>query len=328
MKSDSVVPSGYLERLPRSCLPYFEYKFLEDDVLRGGVRRTLDDLQTHGAIVRFGGASSGEFMVALQHAPYDSEIFGMNMWKVSQLFMTPKSTADATLTARLLTKEVMEVFREMKVDHLSLSLSTNLPHCTELFNAFSEAGFYYINTLLTFGCLSEEWKPPQEAPGSKDITIRPASPSDEEQLREICARSFEIDRFHGDPHLPKAGSDRIYEKAIRNAIKGVYADTLLVAECDHRVAGYYSARVERLAGADLRRGVAISAAVNREFRKRGVFRMLHRGLMDWFSRNADFSEMGTYLNNLAVHRVWTEDALRIVRCQHNLASCRGREVGA
>lgn len=308
----------FINTIPREYLPHFEYKFFDDRLLRRKVQSDLHIIQSQGGIVKYEDLGSGKYMFAMKKSQYDSEIFGMNMWQLSHCFINARSDNGYSRTATLMTKEILNVIFQMKINYLSFSISSNVPQCKEIFNSFIAQGGYYINTILTFCCLGEKLAKYRRRKAEKEIIIREAMPSDESELKKISKNSFKIDRFHGDPNLSREKSDLIYELAICNAVKGVYADVLLVAECDGKIAGYYSARFEKLDG--IKKGSAISAAVGSEFRNRGVFRALHESLMIWFYKNVDFCEMGTYLNNIPVHKVWTDDTLTIVRCQHYLGA--------
>jgi dTDP-4-amino-4,6-dideoxy-D-galactose acyltransferase len=75
--------------------------------------------------------------------------------------------------------------------------------------------------------------------GEERSTLRPAGAEDEAPLRELARSNHRITRFYADPRFPDERCDELYATWISRSLEG-WADAVLVAEAEGRLAGYVS----------------------------------------------------------------------------------------
>jgi hypothetical protein len=181
-------------------------------------------------------------------------------------------------------------------------------------------GFYYINTLLTFKMEKEEFKSLNHPEThNNEIIVRPAENTDLDAVYDIASKSYKLDRFHLDDNLDRDKCNLFQAASAENSLLRGYADIIFIAEYKGRVAGYYSGKKYHDVDLDVTIGNAIISAVDESTRGLGVFSSLNKYLLQWFHQHVDLAEMGTYVNNKPVHKVWTNNRLSIVRGSHQLA---------
>jgi len=111
--------------------------------------------------------------------------------------------------------------------------------------------------------------------------IRSASIDDIPDLAQIARDAHTDSRFFADPHFPDAACRDFYAKWITNSVNG-YADAVLVANVEGRVAGYVTGHFEKEIG---RIGLI---AVTKDHQGAGVGSSLSRAMLNVFS-NAGLS---------------------------------------
>ncbi len=124
----------------------------------------------------------------------------------------------------------------------------------------SEAGFYVVDTLLTFE------KSLGKASGDPPpCVVRPARPEDAQAVSALAARAFHTTRFHLDPAIPYETAAAIKGAWAGNFFNGERGDAMLMAEVDGDAAGF-------LLLVDAGAGVAVidEIAVDQVYRGRGV----------------------------------------------------------
>ena len=102
---------------------------------------------------------------------------------------------------------------------------------TELIQVLRSAGFYLVETLLTFV------KKPSED-GVLDSRLREARASDCERVKQIAESSFRFSRFHADPKFDSALANRIKAAWAENFFQGQRGHRMLVAEERGHLCGF------------------------------------------------------------------------------------------
>ena len=102
---------------------------------------------------------------------------------------------------------------------------------TELSRVLGAAGFYLVETLLTF-----MKKPSQD--GVMDSRLREARASDCQSVTRIAERSFRFSRFHADPNLNQDLANRIKAAWAGNFFQGQRGHRMLVAEEHGHLCGF------------------------------------------------------------------------------------------
>jgi len=189
-------------------------------------------------------------------------------------------------------------------------------------HALEEAGFRWQDTLLdyihdgTTASLDNLELPDLEGGGH----IRPAEERDVDSLVALAESAFgaHFGRFHADPRIGREKAVTIYQEWMRAAMAG-YADAVLVAEVENRLAGCsiwrLPSRIESECGVHL--GHYSIGAVDPAFSKRGVFTALTFAGMKVLEESVDLIEGPTHVSNHAVQRAYARLRWSIQGARHS-----------
>jgi hypothetical protein len=311
-----------LELLPREFNNHFEYKRFDTDRLRQNTISEQEKVISNDKNISISlfenNVLKGYFLI--EYLPYDSEIFEFNVYRISDFCFLGMDEFENIAIIKILIDELKKVISDLCIHYLTLSINANLSSSSTFLNLLIKNDFYYINTLMTFKLEKDDYKRinlPQES--DDEIIIRYATIQDYEAIVDIANNSHKINRFHLDKNLDKIKCDYLYKKSAENSILKGYADVIFVAEYKNIIVGYYSGKINHSAILEVNIGNAIISAVSEKARKLGVFSLLNKNMLEWFYNNSDISEMGTYINNIPVHKTWTNNGLNIIRCTYQLA---------
>lgn len=213
--------------------------------------------------------------IVYSDSPWDSEITGRRIGTVEHIAVAAGDDSET------------EILQEL-VDELTRSLAHRETQCVvckvhsnELpaIQALEQRGFLLMDSLLDFvfdfsRTPIEELNPPRR---DEQLKIRRAKPGDLSALMAINEKAFTgyFGRYHADPQMPPGTATKIYAQWVRSAFQG-WADWILVAEVDGRIAGYglWRKPLEIETKNSLRVAHYDLAAVDPEFRGRGLWTAL------------------------------------------------------
>lgn len=306
--------------LKREQLAYQEYRNLTDAQLRLFVQNKLlaaNERDTSINRIAIRGAQIEGF-IACTKDEFDSENFGFPCYRITDLYL---NTIDFVSTKNTLFQLFKGIEKELQQHssrfYLSFGLSNNIVNFDMIFNSLTSLEFYYIHTLLTFGSNNQTFDT------ASSYTVREALNSDAKQVSELAEKSFRFSRFHLDPYLDDQKASGLLKKSAKNSILDKFVDVLFVAEIDGHIAGYYSGKKQYISEFGLTKGEAVISAVDSSFRGKKIFSEMDSHLINWFTQNTDFAEMGTYLINFPVHKTWINKGLPLVRGMHQFSKMIG-----
>ena len=225
----------------------------------------------------------GICLFSISPSLFDSEIFGLNMGKLT--FMT--STDLPTLNYDWAVKCALAEAKRLSYDHLSIR--TSLKNVS-LVNVLIKSEGYLTNSHVV---LKHTKTPKMDtkkiAPSS--ITIRPFEKSDIDILASIAHKSFPQSRFHQDPFLDNGSSDLLYETWLRNCCKG-RSDKILVACMKGIPIGFIACNLGDNTGRKLS-GLIDLIAVSSDVRGEGAGKLLT-------------VEAIKYMNNAGCKDIWVD----------------------
>jgi hypothetical protein len=307
--------------IPRNYLPYHEYKFLSEPLLKKHFeKKTLEILGKEKSLsfVIFDN-SEIKGLINISKDNFDSGIFGFNCYKISDLFVFSSDFTETELVVNKLLEKVDKTLTNWSNNYyLFYSLNNNLKNAMEIFNCIVKNRFNYIHTLLTFSSVrySAEIKSYYPELG---ILIREANINDVNEVADLSYKSFKYSRFFMDPTLDKSKSEILLKTSAENSILNKLADIIYVAECNGKIVGYYSGKKKMIPELNQTIGEAIISVIDEKSRGMGIFSALDNHLLNWFSKNTDFAEMGTYFANKAIHKTWIGKNLNLVRGSHQFS---------
>jgi GNAT superfamily N-acetyltransferase len=213
--------------------------------------------------------------IVYNDSPWDSEITGRRIGTVEHIAVAAGDDSGKEILQELL-------------DALTRSLADSETQCvvckvhsneSPVIHALEQRGFLLMDTLLDFvfdfsRTPIEEINPPKR---DKHLAIRRAKPGDVSALMAINEKAFAgyFGRYHEDPQMPPGTATKIYAQWVRSAFEG-WADWILVAEVDGRIAGYGLWRKPLEIEAKNSLGIAHYdlAAIDPEFLGRGLWTAL------------------------------------------------------
>ena len=142
----------------------------------------------------------------------------------------------------------------------------------------------------------------------------------EGQLERLAEASFKnhFGRYHSDPRIPLEKAIQVYVEWMRSCIRG-YADFILVAEIDKRIAGVSTWKKASILEKDL--SLRIShyniGAVHPDFSGMGLFSNLTYAGMQIFKDSADIIEGPTHVNNYPVQRGYQRLGWQVFDARHS-----------
>lgn len=248
----------------------------------------------------------------LEPLPWDSRHFGLSM---GRLTLPSEDPADRVQWLFKLLEEA----ERMGLAQLMVRVRPNQP---EWIHALEKVHFRLMDSLVTLGLHVDEAhaaeSPLRLSPRWVALFVREATEMDVEALEAIAKEAFSdrtiwLDRFHADPHIPKAKADELYAQWIRNSVippspSERMADCTWVAvarssDGQEAVAGFLTLLK---GGSDPDRPGKVSLnAVARPFRQMGIYGQLVRRAVEWFKEEGvKWVTVRTSIWNWPVQRTW------------------------
>jgi ribosomal protein S18 acetylase RimI-like enzyme len=262
------------EALPRLAhVPLAHLHHLNSDQRRAYWLDEISQSLADESSIAFASIASGVIngFIVYNDSPWDSQITGRRLGTVEHLAVTRDARAGA------------EILHEL-IDELTRNLAKRGTQCvvckvqsneSAVAHALERRGFLLMDTLQDFvfdfsRALIEEINPPRR---DKQLTIRRANPADLPALMVINEKAFGdyFGRYHADPQMPPGTGTKIYTEWVRSAFQG-WADWILVAEVDGKIAGYglWRKALKTEAKYSLRIAHYDLGATDPEFRGRGL----------------------------------------------------------
>jgi len=140
----------------------------------------------------------------------------------------------------------------------------------------------------------------------KSALIRDFKPEDLSELRRIASVSHQDSRFYFDPRFSRQACNCLYETWIERSCHG-FADRVLVAESDSRVAGYVTCHVAK----DRKEGSIGLFAVAEGFRGKGIGKkLLDQATLHFGEIAVDRITVVTQSRNISAQRLYQDRGFR------------------
>ena len=256
--------------------------------------------------------------IVYNDSPWDSEITGRRMGTVEHIAVAGGDDSGTEILQELL-------------DELTRSLADRETQCvvckvhsneSPAIHALEQRGFLLMDSLLDFvfdfsRTPIEEINPPRR---DKQLKIRRAKPADLSALMAINEKAFTgyFGRYHADPKMPPGTATKIYAQWVRSAFQG-WADWILVAEVDGRIAGYglWRKPLEIEAKNSLRVAHYDLAAIDPEFIGRGLWTALMFEGMGIAQNHARYLVGPVHVCNYPVQHTLQKLGWRISSARHS-----------
>jgi RimJ/RimL family protein N-acetyltransferase len=287
--------------------PYSQYTRFSFGVLSEGFLKEIQDIaaRPENYIIAVKENHRPVALCIARKAGVESEVFHKKIYAITHLISEGSyidSVSRKQKMLRFFARHYMSGIGMVSCRANSEDLST--------IHALEKESYNYMDSLVTYTYDLKQQRPERNAPS---YLIRPVQKKDGDPLKKIVRNSQFMDRFHNDPHISREQSDRLYETFIGNAMNGIGADTVLVAECDDKVVGFNTIEnQDRLySPCGIHIGSFVLNAVAPEHRNRGIYSNLMNESLDYLEGRADLAEIRTHSGNFPVHRVLPRIGFRL-----------------
>ena len=220
-------------------------------------------------------ANSVNGFIIYNDSPWDSKITGRRMGTITHLAVIRDDRANTEILHALIDK----LFRSLVKRGTQCVVCKVKSDEPAAIHTLEQRGFLLMDTLVDF-VFDFSRNPLEKINVPKrdlQLKIRRATPQDLRALIAINEKAFGtyFGRYHADPQMPTGAATKIYAEWVRSAFEG-WADWILVAEVDDRIAGYglWRKPLEIETKNSLRVAHYDLAAIDPEFRNRGLWTAL------------------------------------------------------
>jgi GNAT superfamily N-acetyltransferase len=259
-------------------------------------------------------AKEGETVgiAAYSDLPWDTKVTGNRMGALKHVIVEQDSPQQQEIIEQLV-NQIMDWAISQGIEFL---LCRTYADDMATFHALEKKGFLLMDTLLD--CIYDLQRDPlcsvPHPPLFEGVTIRLAGDDDVEELMNVAQAAFRnhFGRFHSDQRISKHQATQVYEEWMKSSCEG-YADWILVAEINGRIAGFSVWRkpspIEQSFG--IRLGHYSIGAVHPDYQARGLFGALTYAGMELFDGIADYIEGPVHVINYPVQWAYTKLLWRI-----------------
>jgi hypothetical protein len=152
------------------------------------------------------------------------------------------------------------------------------------------------------------------------LRVRLAQPPDLHEVLALSEKAFakHFGRYHSDPKLPPGTGTKVYDEWVRSAFGG-WADWILIAEVDDRIAGY--AVWKKASALEVKHSLDIAhynlAGIHPDFFGRGLYTALALEGMRMAKSFAKHIDGPVHVSNYPVHRGLQKLSWRIAGARYS-----------
>ncbi len=192
-------------------------------------------------------------------------------------------------------KKLIEDFNKNKIEYATYRVEA----CYfPLIHALEKSNFFLVDGYLCLECNNISSLP--KIPDS----IRVAVDTDRIALEKIASSAFSLTRFYTDPQIEKEQADNIYREWIKNSLKKIAADLVLVHDEGRRIQGFITIK---------KNGNIVLIAVDNKSRGKGIGKSLVYSALDQFKKwNLSSSTIETQMINVPALRIYQTCGYKIV----------------
>lgn len=257
-------------------------------------------------------------MVAYSDLPWETRVIGNKMGTLKHIIVEPNCPQKEEIIEQLLNYVV-----DWTISHgIEFLLCKTYTDDMSTIHALEKSGFLLMDTLVDYvydfrrHSLCDVPRPHL----FQGFTIRLAGEDDVEKLVAVAQASFQdhFGRFHSDRRISRRKATQVYEEWMKSSCKG-YADWILVAEIDGRIAGFsvWKKPSPREQSLGIKVGHYSIGAVHPDYHGRGLFSALTYAGMELCDGIVDYIEGPTHINNYPVQRAYIKLLWRIFHARHS-----------
>lgn len=255
-------------------------------------------------------------LVLCGDSPWDSKVVGRRVAVIKHF--TQADDADPEVLDELL-NEVVQHAANRGTECLTCKVQAL--HRAGI-HALERRGFFLMDTLLDF--VFDSSRTPLESVSipkrPNSLRTRLAKPEDLPEVLTLNEKAFAryFGRYHSDPKMPPGTGAKVYDQWVRSSFEG-WADWILVAEVDDRIAGYAMWKKASPLEVEHRFDIAHCnlTAIHPDFSGQGLFTELAlegMRMAQGFSKHLD---VPVHVSNYPAHRAWLKLGWKITGARHS-----------
>ena len=176
-------------------------------------------------------------------------------------------------------------------------------HCLE------DQDFKLIDCILTYSYNLEKFN---YNSNKMQYDFEFASSKDFCQVESIGSKIFTKDRFHNDPFIKKRIAVSLHRDWLKNSLRGIAADTVIVAKSSSKVLGFITCKLHKYTNNGLTIGEIVLVGTNRDYRGIGVGYHIILEALKWFNDNkTKIVSVGTQINNFQANRLYQKCGFKL-----------------
>jgi dTDP-4-amino-4,6-dideoxy-D-galactose acyltransferase len=297
---------------PLAHLPYLKRDQVEAYWLEE-IARDVADESSIAFVSRTSERING--LILCDNSEWDTKVVGRRMAVIKHIAEADDARGPDVLDALL--DEVIRHAVQRGIECLTCKVQ---PLHFAAIHALERHGFLLMDTLLDF--LFDSSRTPLESisvPKRMDgLRVRLAKSEDLAEVLALTQKAFatHFGRYHSDPQLPPGTGAKVYDQWMRSSFEG-WADWILVAEVDKRIAGY--AVWKKASPLEVKHSVDIAhcnlAGIHPDFFGQGLFTaLILEGMRLLQSSHLDGP---SHISNYPVHQGWVKLGWKITGARHS-----------
>jgi len=299
---------------PLTHLPYLKRDQVEAYWLDEIARDVAD-----GSSIAFASCISDRIngLVLYGDSPWDTKVVGRRIAIIKYLV-----EADGARDSAVLDDLLDEVIRHAASCGTECLTCKVQPLHFAAIHALERHGFLLMDTLLDF--LFDFSRTPMEnislPKRLNGLRVRLAQPPDLGEVLALSEKAFakHFGRYHSDPKLPLGTGTKVYDQWVRSSFGG-WADWILIAEVDDRIAGY--AVWKKASALEVKHSLDIAhynlAGIHPDFFGRGLYTTLALEGMRMAKSFAKHVDGPVHVSNYPVHRAMLKLGWTIAGVRHS-----------
>lgn len=291
---------------PIHPLRHKHLKNVKEAYLNELLKHCSSDTFELGRMELFQREEEGEFLLCgLRKLNWDTNFFGFPVGRIEILTHSfgTNITEKAIQAATNILGSVLRFARQNQLKHI---IAMADPSDVISINALERVGFLLKDTMF-YHLFDLE----KISLNLDQKNVRLGNANDLEDLMQVTLQCFNsreaiANRFYADPQYPAEKVNEMYKIWLMKSLTGERADRVFVVDYDGKPAGYLTAILpsQEHINLNISFGDQGVGCVSPNFQGKGIFALLHQGVLSWFKElNIKYALTRTAINTLGVNKV-------------------------
>lgn len=249
-----------------------------------------------------------EGLVCIKPLEWDSKMFGIPVVRID--YILTNATEINNMVAEK--EKLLNAVSIKYPDHYIFSrLDTR--NITSIY-AFENTGYNLVDGIETFCTSINLYKPYNSL--NPQVTFRDVTLDDEKEISEIGHSIFQFDRFHNDTFIANELADEVHSEWLRNSVRGVHANYVVVAEQDKKIVSFATCKLLHLEKLNTTLGIIELVGTRKEYQGQGFGKEITRYALNWFNQqHVAMVQVKTQLANVPAAKTYLESDFKLLNTE-------------